>query len=119
MSHIAAATVPPGFVTRAISPMPWSASLIQATTSEHIAASKVPSSQGSDSATPSRTSAPGMRAWQAAANWGAGSIAATLSSPTRRASSTASAPGPQPTSRTRMPARTPAASANFGASPVA
>jgi hypothetical protein len=33
--------------------MPWSASLIQATTSEHIAASKVPSSQGSDSAMPS------------------------------------------------------------------
>jgi hypothetical protein len=66
--HIAAATVPPGLVTRAISPMPWSASLIQATTSEHIAASKVPSSQGSDSATPSRTSAPGMRARQAAAN---------------------------------------------------
>ena len=50
---------------------------------------------------------------------GAGSIAATLSSPTRRASSTASAPGPQPTSRTRMPACTPAASASFGASPVA
>jgi hypothetical protein len=70
MSHIAAATVPPGFVTRAISPMPWSALLIQATTSELIAASKVPSSQGSDSATPSRTCAPGMRSWQAAANWG-------------------------------------------------
>ena len=31
----------------------------------------------------------------------------------------ASAPEPQPTSRTRIPAHTPAASATFGASPVA
>src|SRR5690554_5563717 len=32
----------------------------------------------SNSATPSRTSAEGMRAWQGATNWGDGSIAATL-----------------------------------------
>ena len=87
MSHIAAATVPPRFVTLAILSTAWSALLIQATTSEHIAASNVPSSQGSDSATPAH-----VRARDAclagSGECGAGSIAATLSSPTRPANST-------------------------------
>ena len=70
-----AATVPPGRVTRAISRRPASASVMNATTSDESAASKLPSSHGSSSATPSRTSAPGLRSRQAATNCGAGSIA--------------------------------------------
>ena len=45
-----------------------------------------------------------------------GSAAATDDAPTRVTSSAVSAPGPQPTSSTRWPARTPARSANSGES---
>ena len=99
------ATVPPGRVTRAISRMPWSGSLMNAITSWASAASNAPSSHGSASAPPTRTSAPGWRSRQASANCAAGSIAATRSAPVRATSSCASPPGPQPTSRTRMPDR--------------
>ena len=77
--HIAAATVPPGLRhARHLPDAPVGVAHRTPTTSEHIAASKVPSSQGSDSATPSRrSSAPGMRAWHAAAN-SAGSIAVSV-----------------------------------------
>ena len=110
------ATVPPGRVTRAISRMPWSGSLMNAITSWARAASNVPSSHGSASAPPTRTSAPGWRSRQASANCAAGSIAATRSAPVRAASSCVSPPGPQPTSSTRSPAATPAASASATAS---
>ena len=115
-SHMQPATTPPGRVTRAISRTPAAASRMNATTSEHSATSNAPSSNGSSSATPTRTSAPGLRARQASANCSAGSIAATWSAPTRDASSRVSPPGPQPTSSARMPAATPAASASSTAS---
>jgi hypothetical protein len=111
-----AATVPPARVTRVISPTPRSASRMKPITSEDSAASNSPSVHGGSSATPSRTSAPGFRSRHAAANCGAGSIAATFDAPTRAASTLVSPPGPQPTSRTRMPDLTPAASASALAS---
>ena len=110
------ATTPPGFVTRAISRVPASASRMKAITSEDSATSKVSSANGRSSAAPSRTSAPGWRSRFAAANCGEGSIAATWSSPRRAASSCVSPPGPQPTSSARIPAVTPAASASATAS---
>ena len=116
MSHMQTATAPPGRVMRAISLTPRSGSLMKPITSEDSAASNVASDHGSSSATPTRTSAPGLRSRQAAANAAAGSIAATFSAPTRAVSSPASPPGPQPTSTTRMPAVTPAASASATAS---
>ena len=116
MSHMHSATTPPGRVTRAISRAPASASRMNAITSEESAASNSPSSQGRSSAPPTRTSAPGLRARQASANCSAGSIAATWSAPSREASSRVSPPGPQPTSSTRIPACTPAASASATAS---
>ena len=112
MSHMHTATVPPGRVTRAISRTPWSGSAMNPMTSEDSAASNRPSRQGSSSATPTRTSAPGLRSVQASANCAAGSIAATFLAPVRAASSAARPPGPHPTSTTRIPAVTSAASAS-------
>ena len=54
------------------------------------------------------TSTPGKRSRAAATNASDGSTAATSCVPSRRMSSAVSAPGPQPTSSTRRPARTPA-----------
>ena len=54
-----AATVPPARVTRRISRTPWSGSRMKAITSDARVASNSPSDQGSASARPSRTSAPG------------------------------------------------------------
>ena len=57
-----ATTAPPGRVTRAISPTPAAGSLMNWTTSCARAAANVSSGNGSCSAEPSRTSAPGLRA---------------------------------------------------------
>ncbi len=102
------------FATRAISATPRGASSMNATTSCASATSKDPSSHGSCSAGPSRTSRSGKRRRSVSAKAGAGSIA-DASAP-RRTSSCVSIPVPAPTSRTRSPAFTPAKSAKTGAS---
>src|SRR5579862_7733672 len=102
------------FATRAISATPAGASSMNATTSCASATSKEPSSHGSCSAAPSRTSRSGKRRRSDSANAGAGSIADGRAP--RRTSSCVSIPVPAPTSRTRSPAVTPAKSAKTGAS---
>src|SRR5579863_8261330 len=102
------------FATRAISATPAGASSMNATTSCASATSKEPSSHGSCSAGPSRTSRSGKRRRSVSANAGAGSIAAVAAP--RRTSSCVSIPVPAPTSRTRSPGVTPAKSAKTGAS---
>ena len=84
-------------------------------TSCAIAASKESSGQGSASAQPCFSLAPGTRSAHAASS-GEGSTPETWSAPTRRASSSVRTPEPQPTSSTRPSEGIPAKSANAGAS---
>jgi len=76
------------------------------------AASKTPSSNGSRSADASRRSMSGCRPRSAVTKDADGSTAETALGPTRRSSSSVSAPVPHPTSTTRIPVTTPAKSAN-------
>ena len=89
---------------------------MKGTESEASATSNELSANGISSATPSRTSTPGLRSRQAAVNDSDGSSAVTFSAPSRATSSRVRPPGPQPTSRARWPGRTPAVSASATAS---
>ena len=102
--HTQPDTTPPGRATRRISATPFRASTMSCTTSCARTASKLASSNGKFSATPMRTSAPGMRDRQTSTNRSDGSTAATFSSPSRPASATARPPGPHPTSSALCPA---------------
>ena len=119
MSHMQAATVPPGRVTRAISRTPLSGIAHER---DHKAGQR----------RVERRVVPRQRFRHAFAHVGSGTRAhgtpprtAGLDRPRRRsplptraASSTVSPPGPQPTSRTRAPARASAASHSAAASDV-
>src|SRR5262249_4051269 len=106
----------PGPPTRVNSPAVASATLTKCSTTCASAASNRPSGNGSSSALPTSASTPGNRCRTASTNCGAGSTAATCSTPRRRTSSVVSAPGPLPTSSAVCPASTPAASAKCAAS---
>ena len=102
-----------GRVTRRISATPASASRMNASTSWLSAASKAPSSHGSSSAAPTRTSAPGTRSRHASANCGAGRrgdvarrrARGELARSARRARSRRRGPACRSPPRRRRPAR--------------
>jgi hypothetical protein len=114
--QLAMARVPPGRQTRSSSPAaaPWSAANIAPTLDSTT--SKAPVSNGRSSAEPGtqsirRPSAAAARSPTAISS-GVGSTAVTAA-PVRAAGRVA-LPEPAPTSRTRRPARTPAASTSAG-----
>ena len=115
-SQTQAATVPPGFVTRAISRSPATGSAMKCTTNSASAVSNSPSANGRSSALATAMCTSGFSSCAAAAYPGDGSTATTDAAPRRRANSAVSAPVPHPTSIAVMPGATPAKSANGTAS---